>query len=240
MNKKIAVGIIGAIIIIAVIVAIYFWSSATPENTSDRVANNIVTTGQEAGDETEGTNTNVLIAYFSVPETTEPDNMTQDEENSTVVVNGEVLGNTQYVANLISEQTGGEIFRIEPVDTYPTNHDDLLERAAEEQRNDARPEISNAPENLDNYDVIFIGYPIWNSDLPPIIYTFLEQYNFDEKTVIPFCTHGGSGLAGTPTTIAELLPNSTVITNGFSLSRTRMETAPTEVENWLREINVIS
>lgn len=122
-------------------------------------------------------------------------------------------GNTQYVANLISEQTGGEIFRIEPVDVYPTNHDDLLERAAEEMDNDARPEINNPLENLDNYDIIFIGYPIWNADLPPIINTFLEQYNFDGKTVI---------------------------TNAFSLSRTRMETAPTEVETWLKEINVIS
>lgn len=122
-------------------------------------------------------------------------------------------GNTQYVANLISEQTGGEIFRIEPVDAYPTNHDDLLERAAEEMDNDARPEINNPLENLDNYDIIFIGYPIWNADLPPIINTFLEQYNFDGKTVI---------------------------TNAFSLSRTRMETAPTEVETWLKEINVIS
>lgn len=122
-------------------------------------------------------------------------------------------GNTQYVANLISEQTGGEIFRIEPVDAYPTNHDDLLERAAEEMDNDARPEINNPLENLDNYDIIFIGYPIWNADLPPIINTFLEQYNFDGKTVI---------------------------TNEFSLSRTRMETAPTEVETWLKEINVIS
>ena len=149
-------------------------------------------------------------------------------------------GNTQYVANLISEQTGGEIFRIEPVDAYPTNHDDLLERAAEEMDNDARPEINNPLENLDNYDIIFIGYPIWNADLPPIINTFLEQYNFDGKTVIPFCTHGGSGLAGTQRTIANKLSNSTVITNAFSLSRTMMETAPTEVESWLKEINVIN
>lgn len=138
------------------------------------------------------------------------------------------------------EQTGGVVFRLEPTDPYPTNHDDLLERAREEMDSNVRPEISNAPENLDDYDIIFIGYPIWNADLPPIINTFLEKYNFDGKTIIPFCMHGGSGLAGTPSRIANKLQNSTVITNGFSLSRTRMETAPTEVDSWLREINVIS
>ena len=163
-----------------------------------------------------------------------------EKVNGTVVVDGEVLGNTQYVANLIAEQTGGDIFRIEPVDAYPTDHDELLDRAREEMSRDARPEISNAPESIDEYDVVFIGYPIWNADLPPIINTFLEQYNFDGKTVIPFCTHGGSGLAGTQNTIANKLTNSTVITNAFSLSRTRMEAAPAEVESWLREINVIS
>lgn len=162
--------------------------------------------------------------------------MTQDEDNSTVVVDGEVLGNTQYVAQLIGEYTGGDIFRLEPVDTYPTNHDDLLQRAAEEMRNDARPEINGTIENFDEYDVIYVGYPIWNADLPPIINTFLEQYNFDGKTVVPFCTHGGSGLAGTPETISDKLPNSTVIQNAFSLSRTNMDNAPSEVENWLQEI----
>lgn len=218
MNKNTIIGIIVAIIVIALIAGIYFFGNNTPENT----------------------NSNVLIVYFSVPETTEPDNMTRDEENSTVVVNGEVLGNTQYVANLISEHTGGDVFRLEPTNPYPTNHEDLLARAAEEMENNARPKINNPLENLDNYDMIFIGYPIWNVDLPPIIYTFLEQYNFDGKTIIPFCTHGGSGISGTPNTIANKLPNSTVITNGFSLSRTRMEIAPTEVESWLKEINVIN
>lgn len=241
MNKNTVIGIIVAIIVIALIFVLYFFGNSTPENTTDRVENSIATTNVSNDDQTlETTNSRVLIAYFSVPETTNPDNMTEDEENSTVVVNGEVLGNTQYVANLISEQTGGEIFRIEPITPYPTNHDDLLAQAAEEMNNDARPEINNAPENLDSYDMIFIGYPIWNSDLPPIINTFLEKYNFDGKTVIPFCTHGGSGLAGTQRTIANKLYNSTVITNAFSLSRTMMETAPTEVESWLKEINVIN
>ena len=247
MNKKVITLII-VVALLAIIGIVYFITSKNNENSRNQTISdsninlgNIEENNSEIDSENQTENaTNeglkTLIVYFSVPETEDPNNMTQDEDNSTVVVDGEVLGNTQYVAQLIGEYTGGDIFRLEPVDTYPTNHDDLLRRAAEEMRNDARPEINGTIENFDEYDVIYVGYPIWNADLPPIINTFLEQYNFDRKTVVPFCTHGGSGLAGTPETISDKLPNSTVIQNAFSLSRTNMDNAPSEVENWLQEI----
>lgn len=244
MNKKTIIGIICIIIVVAVIGAIYFLTgNNNSENSGNQTIsdanvnlnNNELNAENEVSDTTsEGLKT--LVVYFSVPETDDPNNMTQDEENSTVVVNGEVLGNTQYVAQLIGEQTGGDVFRLEPVDAYPTNHDELLQRAADEMSRDFRPEIKDTIENFDEYDVIYVGYPIWNSDLPPIINSFLEQYNFDGKTVVPFCTHGGSGLAGTPATIANKLPNSNVIQNGFTLSRRNMESAPSEVASWLQEI----
>lgn len=248
MNKKTIIGIVCIIVVIAIIGAVYFLTgnnrnennanqtiSDSNVNLNHAEDNNVTNDENQTGDTTnEGLKT--LVVYFSVPETDSHDNMTQDEENSTVVVDGEVFGNTQYVAQLISEYTGGDVFRLEPVDAYPTNHDDLLQRAADEMRSNARPEIRDSIENFDEYDVIYVGYPIWNSDLPPIINTFLEQYNFDGKTVVPFCTHGGSGLSGTPRTIANMLPNSTVIQNGFTLSRTNMESAPSEVESWLEEI----
>ena len=248
MNKKTIIAIIFIIVVIAIIGVVYFFTgnNSNENNANQTISdpnvnlnnaddNNVTNDENQTGDTTnEGLKT--LVVYFSVPETDDPNNMTQDEENSTVVVDGQVLGNTQYVAQLIGEYTGGDVFRLEPVDEYPTNHENLLQRAADEMRSDARPEIKDTIENFDEYDVIYVGYPIWNSDLPPIINTFLEQYNFDGKTVVPFCTHGGSGLSGTPRTIADKLPNSTVITNGFSLSRTNMESAPSEVESWLQEI----
>lgn len=248
MNKKTIVAIIFIIVLVAIIGAVYFLAGRNNETNGNQTINdpsvnlgnaneaNNETNNENQTSETTSEGLKTLIVYFSVPETDNPNNMTQDEENSTVVVNGEVLGNTQYVAQLIGEQTGGEVHRLEPVDTYPTNHDELLQRAMEEMQSDVRPEIKDPIESLDEYDVIFIGYPIWNSDLPPIINTFLEQYNFDGKTVVPFCTHGGSGLAGTTRTIANKLPNSNVIQNGFSLSRTNMESAPSEVTSWLQEI----
>lgn len=181
----------------------------------------------------------VLVAYFSVPETDDANKeMTQEEENSAIVVDGQVLGNTQYVANIISENTGGDMYRIEPNTPYTTNHKELVEQATKEQDSDARPEIKNMISNFDDYDTIFIGYPIWWSDMPQIMYSFMELYNFEGKTVIPFSTHGGSGLSGTASTIENKLNNANVITNAFTMSRDDMEDAPQRVEVWLREINL--
>ncbi|MDR1952570.1 MAG: flavodoxin [Elusimicrobiota bacterium] len=178
----------------------------------------------------------ILIAYFSVPETDNPNKMTKEEENSAIVVDGKVLGNTQYVAMLINEKIGGDIYRIEPKTPYTTNHKALVAQATEEQKSNARPEIANKISNFGDYDVIYIGYPIWWGDMPQILYTFLEMYDFSGKTVILFSTHGGSRLAGTVNTVKNKLGGATVIKNAFSLSRDNMEQAPKRVDAWLKEI----
>lgn len=229
MKKNTVIGIGGVILLIVVIGVIYLLSSN--DNTSDNLTNSVP-------NRVDG-NSKVLVTYFSLPETDDAENMNEDEENSTVVVDGEVLGNTQYVALLISEYTNGDLFRIEPVTPYTTNHDDLTDQALEEQESDARPEIKDPLESIDDYDVIFVGYPIWWGDMPQILYTFLESYDFTDKTVIPFSTHGGSGLAGTVDTISEKLDGASVLENAFTLSRNSMESAPQEVESWLREINML-
>ena len=150
------------------------------------------------------------------------------------------FGNTQYVANLIQDHTKADIFRIEAVKQYNTSdHQALIADAQEEQRQDARPEIKDKVNNFQDYDTIFIGYPIWWSDLPQILYTFLESYDFAGKNVYLFSTHGGSGLAGTVSTITNKLSSAKVGQNAFTLSRNSMEQAPTQVESWLKELNVI-
>lgn len=179
-----------------------------------------------------------LIVYFSMPETDNPQNMTREEENSTVVINEKVLGNTQYVAQLIQEMTGGDIFRILPQKPYPTDHRTLVDLAREEQEQDARPAIVGKIEAPEEYDTIFIGYPNWWGDMPMILYTFLEQYDFSGKTLIPFCTHGGSGFSRTIRTMQDKQPGAAVIRNGYSLSRSRMERAPSGVAEWLKEIGL--
>ena len=176
-----------------------------------------------------------LVVYFSMPETTKPDNMTQEEDNSTVVINGEVLGNTQYMAQVIAENTSSDIFRIEPSIPYPTDHTTLVNQASEEKQDKARPAIKNKIENLDKYDTIYIGYPNWWGDMPMILYTFFENYDFSGKTIITFNTHGGSGFSNTVSTIRSLEPNANVI-EGLSISRNHIQDAKDEIVEWVNEL----
>lgn len=178
-----------------------------------------------------------LVAYFSMPETAQASNMTQEEANSTVVIDGKVLGNTQYVAQIIQETTGGDIFRIEPATPYTTDHRALVELATAEQNSKARPKLLKNVENLDDYDVIYLGYPIWWSDMPMIMYTFLESNDFSGKTIIPFSTHGGSGLASTISAITSLAPNATVVQNGFTVSRNDVDNSKDDVVAWVKSMN---
>lgn len=180
---------------------------------------------------------NVLVAYFSVPET---DGVDTVSGASRVVVDGEVLGNTQYIAQLIHQETGGDLFRIETVQEYPGSHDALLDYAYNELTENARPELASQIENPDSYDVIFLGYPNWNSDLPMPLYTFLEEYDFSGKTIVPFTTHGGSGLSRTVQTIQELQPDAAIVENGLSISRNNVTDAQSEVTDWISGLNVTS
>lgn len=149
------------------------------------------------------TDSKSLVVYFSMPETTDPENMTTEEENSVVVIDGEVLGNTQYVAYIIQEHTGSDIFRIEPEVPYPTDHSTLVDLASGEKAAGARPAIAGSISDLEQYDTIFLGYPNWWGDMPMILYTFLDTYDFSGKTIVPFNTHGGSGFSDTIATIQK-------------------------------------
>lgn len=242
MNKKVMIGIILVILIAIVVVVSYFLFNGknhtdAPTETKEPEEQVIVGSNETV---TNKDGKKSLVVYFSVPETDDPNKeMTTEEENSAIVVDGKVLGNTQYAAMLISEYTGGDLYRIEPKTPYTTNHSDLVELAKEEQNKNVRPEIKNKISNFDDYDIIYVGYPIWWSDMPQILYTFFELYDFNGKTVIPFSTHGGSGLAGTVSTIKNKLTGANVESNAFTMSRNDMEQAPEKIKSWLKEINMI-
>lgn len=110
-------------------------------------------------EESQATGTNVLIAYFSVPE--DVDTIDAVASASIVVRDGEKLGNTEYVAELIQETIGGDLFRIETVEDYPLDHDALVDQAADEQDADFRPELAAHVENFEQYEYVFLGYPNW-------------------------------------------------------------------------------
>ena len=179
-------------------------------------------------------NENILIAYFSVPENVDTDGIDANSGASIVVKNKDVLGNMQYMAMTIQEAIGGEIFRIETTEEYPLEHETLVNQAKEEQNEDVRPELATHIGNVEQYDIIFLGYPNWWGDMPQPLYTFLEEYDFSGKTIIPFNSHGGSGFSNTIEEIKKLQPNATVREDGLSISRNDVVDSEQEITDWAK------
>ena len=169
----------------------------------------------------------ILVAYFS---------RTGEEYNVGVITKG----NTAVVADAIAELTGADKFEIKTVKPYPQNYRETTDIAKKELQDNARPEIVGKPENLKDYDTVFLGYPIWWSDLPMAVYTFLESNDFHGKTIIPFCTSAGSYMTGKESRIADHAKGATVLDKGLGLPGRMSQEDPkavkNEVENWLRSI----
>ena len=123
----------------------------------------------------------VLVAYFS-------------RTGEQYGVGSITQGNTAIIAKMIAQKTGSDLFEIKPLnDIYPTSYSALTEAAKAEKQKNARPEIVGRVENMDDYDIVFVGYPNWWADMPMSVYTFMESYNLTGKKVYHFCTHEGSG-----------------------------------------------
>ena len=144
-------------------------------------------------------------------------------------------GNTLILAEMIAERTGGDLFEIKPAKPYPKDYTRTTEIAKQEQNASARPALA-ADKDISGYDVIFLGYPNWWGDMPMITYTFLEAHDFKGKTVIPFCTHGGSGLSSTESTLRRKLAGAKVM-KGLAVSGTTAQNdrdrARRSVNTWL-------
>ena len=147
-------------------------------------------------------------------------------------------GNTKIVSEMIAEQVGADTFEIVPKnDNYPMTFDALCDVAKEEQNNNARPEIKDIVKDFDSYDTIFLGYPIWWADLPMICYTFLESYDFNGKTIVPFCTHEGSEDANTQKKIQSAVPNATVkevLAIRGQDAQNNQDEVKKQIEDWLK------
>ena len=172
-------------------------------------------------------NSNILVVFFS---------HTGENYNVGVIEKG----NTHIIADMIAEETGADMFEIRPVNPYPDTYDECTDVAKQEQNDNARPEIVGNVDNMEQYDTVFLGYPIWWGDLPMAVYTFLESYDFSGKTIIPFCTHEGSGLSGTARSIEDACSGVTVL-DGFairgSVAQNQQDEAKSDVIKWLDGLN---
>ncbi len=145
-------------------------------------------------------------------------------------------GNTESVAEEIQNQTGADIFEIIPETPYTDDYNTLLDVAQDEKRNDTRPSISGTIENIENYDIIYLGYPNWWADMPMILYTFLDTYDLSGKTIAPFVTSGGSGFSNTINTIKSMEPNAEVA-EGLAIRDSAAGDPGDAVAEWLSKLD---
>ncbi|MFT3753781.1 MAG: flavodoxin [Paludibacter sp.] len=144
------------------------------------------------------------------------------------------VGNTEVIANKIQALTGGDLFEIQTIKPYPEDYDETTRVAQNELRSNARPELTEYVENINTYDVIYLGFPNWWGTFPMGVFTFLETYDFSGKTIIPFCTHEGSGMGHSERDIQKLCPHSKV-QPGIAIRGSNVNSAGKQVESWLNK-----
>lgn len=183
--------------------------------------------------ESEDTGTNMLVAYFSYAENADlPEGVDASATASIQIWNDDLTGNTGVVAHMIAETAGADLFSIQTVEKYPDTYDATIDQGQEERNAGARPQLASLPENLDQYDVIFLGFPNWWGDMPMALYSFLDEVDLTGKTIVPFVTSGGSGFSNTISTI-ESMESGATVQDGLSISGSSATEAQDQVNEWL-------
>ena len=144
------------------------------------------------------------------------------------------IGNTGVIAKKIQELTGSDMFQIKTVKSYPDDYTETTNVARKELKENARPELTETVNDMDLYDVIYLGYPNWCGTMPMAVFTFLESYDFSGKTIIPYCTHEGSGMGSSERDIKKLCPNAKVL-SGLAIRGGSVTGADKELANWLKK-----
>jgi len=166
----------------------------------------------------------ILIAYFS--------------RSGNNYVNGGIInlpeGNTEIAAKKIKEITGGELFKINPVKNYSDDYNTCTEEAKRELRENVRPELAEKLDSLDGYDTIILGYPNWWGTMPMPVWTFLESNDFSGKTILPLCTHEGSGMGSSERDIKKLCPDAK-LQKGLAIRGGSVKNAGKDIEAWLKK-----
>ncbi len=198
-------------------------ASTTPDQKMSNIGFRVVRNGDNNSDTSVISDTNrnlqtqtggnILIAYFSWS------------------------GNTENAAQIIQEQTGADIIELNPAEPYSSNYSEVLDQAQKDMNADARPELANHVENMEQYDTILLGYPNWWATIPMPVATFLEEYDFSGKTIIPFCSHGGGGFGQSITDISKLAPNSRIGT-GLSIHYSGGTSLENDITTWLNSNGV--
>jgi flavodoxin len=158
------------------------------------------------------------------------------DKKKTLIVYFSHSGNTRKIAKQIQKNIGGDLIEIEPVDKYPSDHHEVLEKARKEINTGYKPALKTKIKNIHEYDVVFLGYPNWWSTIPGPVSAFLAEHDLSGKIIAPFCTHGTGGLARTVDAIKKLCTESRVL-DAIGIANIRVNEAEKEVSEWLSRVH---
>ena len=204
-------------------------NSGTQENTPEPPASVSGSTGEETPTEEP--------AEEPSEEPAESETSTTGDSSSVLITYFSWSGNTEQVAQIIQQETGGDLFEIAPATAYTDDYNELLDIAQQEQSDDARPELAGQVENWEQYDTIFVGYPNWWSDAPMAVYTFVESYDWSGKTLVPFNTSASGGFGRSLSGLEESASGATIL-DGLSFTERTLGDAQSEVTTWLDELGL--
>ena len=208
-------------------------NSGTQENTSEPPASVSGSTAEETPAPT-GTET---PAEEPSEEPAESETSTTGDSSSVLIAYFSWSGNTEQVAQIIQQETGGDLFEIAPATPYTDDYNELLDIAQQEQSDNARPELAGQVENWEQYDTVFVGYPNWWSDAPMAVYTFVESYDWSGKTLVPFNTSASGGFGRSLSGLEESASGATIL-DGLSFTERTLGDAQSEVTTWLDKLGL--
>lgn len=230
---------------------------SNPEDSSGQESLTVQKGAELPEESSEPAGSNILIAYFTWADNT----VVEDEEAAVqsalshyesvgdrtnyggvdATTSASVLapGNTAQMAGWIQERTGGDLFSIVVSEPYSSNYDECLDRAADEKAEDARLELAEHVEHMQDYKIVFLGFPNWWSSAPMAVFSFLEEYDFTGKTVIPFCAHGTGGIGSSVRDITAALPDGTEVGEAIGIYRADMHEAQETVNGWLDSLGFV-
>lgn len=226
----------------------------TPEPTSSEVqaAQEAQPSAQPAENGDDGGK--ILIAYFTWADNTVVEDADADiasalrhydsvgdaDAGVDAVASASILapGNAARIAGWIQQEVGGDLHSIVVEEPYPSNYDECLDRVADEKVDNARPALRTHVENMEDYDIVFLGFPNWWYTLPMPVLTFVEEYDLSGKTIVPFVTHGTGGLSATIRDLTAALPEGTVILDEIGVYRSEVTSSQSAVLEWLRGLDL--
>lgn len=227
-------------VLMTIIIGFYSVISCAKEQKTSKGTTQISEEVDDIDNEKQLNNKRNLIVYFSrYGNTNYPDDIDASTSASIVKFNGNKYGSTEYIANLIQRYVGGDRVLLQTENPYSENFSEVIVQNHLEQQQDYLPNLKNMNINIDDYDVIYIGYPVWATTAPQVVFSFLQKYDFAGKTIIPFCTHDGYGSGSSYEDIKNSVPNAKVL-SGIDIEAQDVFYSQISIENWLKSIGELT